>query len=107
LRNAEIVMDQHSAAIAKLSLISAKWLRLTMDESVIDFASGVISRHALRSLDALQLASALSMHEELQSGDTLLFIAADKRLLTAAAAEGLPIWNPETSAPPATLPPVN
>ncbi len=100
-------MDQHRAATIKLNLISSIWVRHAIDESVIDFASGVIARHALRSLDALQLASALSIREGLESDEDLLFIATDERLLRAASAEGIPTWNPETSAPPAPFPPVN
>jgi uncharacterized protein len=106
LRNSEMSPDQHLAALSKLHEVSAAWLRIPIDEHVVEIATEVIARHALRSLDAIQLASALSVQEQLITGESLLFIACDKRLLTAASAEGLTIWNPETtSIPPA--PPVN
>jgi predicted nucleic acid-binding protein len=106
LRNLEFDLDAASTALSDLEQVSGLWVRIAMDDRVINFASGVISRHALRSLDALQLASARALREELDESDDLLFIACDKRLLTAATAEHLTVWNPETSSVP-PIPPVN
>jgi hypothetical protein len=106
LRNLEFDLDAASTALSDLEQVSALWVRIAMDDRVINFASGVISRHALRSLDALQLASARALREELDESDDLLFIACDKRLLTAATAEHRTVWNPETSSVP-PIPPVN
>lgn len=106
-RNRELTRGELRIALEDLEGLSPAWLSVGLDDRVIQLAAEVIARHALRSLDALQLASALSLRESLLSGEDLLFIAADKRLLAAASAEGLAIWNPETSAPPAPVPPVN
>jgi len=46
--------------------------------------------HGLRTLDALHLASALTVSAD--RGETFLFLTFDLRLSSAAAAEGLPIW---------------
>ena len=73
---------------------------------MIGLTSGVITRHALRSLDALQLSSAMALRDEIDEEDNVLFIACDNRLLNAAKSEGFAIWNPEISAAP-PAPPVN
>jgi len=106
-RNRQLSSAAFRSAVSNLDEIGFFWLRVLIDEAVVQSAFGIIARHALRSLDALQLASALAMQEELEPEDNLLFIAADGRLLTAAIAEGLAVWNPETSAPPSSPPPVN
>jgi predicted nucleic acid-binding protein len=106
IRNHEMSPDQLRAALGKLHLVSTAWLRTPIEERVVELATGVITRYALRSLDALQLASTLALREQLGAGESILLIACDKRLLAAATAEGLTIWDPETSSiPPA--PPVN
>jgi len=52
--------------------------------------------HNLHATDALHLQVALEVHSRLQrQGEVLLFFAADRRLLRAAQAEGLAIFNPE------------
>ena len=63
---------------------------------VADSARALLEHHALRSYDAIQLASALITSEALQAAglSVPIFLAADDRLLNAAQAEGLPIDNP-------------
>ena len=52
--------------------------------------------HNLNATDTLHLQVALKVHSRLQrQGEVLLFFAADRRLLRAAQAEGLAIFNPE------------
>lgn len=53
-------------------------------------------RQRLRTLDALQLAVALDLHEQ---GVVEHFVAADKRLGEVAAAEGMMVINPDLSPP--------
>ena len=63
-------------------------------------AERLIGRHGfygrLRALDALQLAVALDLFEQ-----HLLdrFVAADQSLVSAAAAEGLQVLNPDSGPP--------
>jgi hypothetical protein len=106
-RNREVPQIALDAAVSDLDEVRYFWVLVSIHEAVVGRAFGIIASHALRSLDALQLASTLNLLEELSPEENLLFIASDKRLLAAASAEGLAIWNPETSAPPAALPPVN
>ena len=59
-------------------------------------AGALISRHGmtrqLRTLDAIQLAVALRVH---QAAPIDQFVCADQRLCDVAAIEGLPVVNPE------------
>lgn len=59
-------------------------------------AQDLLERYQLRSLDAIQLASALDAQAQLSAAlqPNLVFVAADQRLLTAASAEGLSTDNP-------------
>jgi len=52
-------------------------------------AAGDLRPPELRSLDAIHLATALSLKTELDG-----FVAYDARLLAAAAAQGLTCWSP-------------
>jgi len=55
-------------------------------------AQRLVNRYPLRSLDALQLATALYGHKQLNQ--SLIFVSSDKRLLNAASAEGFTIDDP-------------
>ncbi len=65
-------------------------------DGIIDLACRLLERHSLRALDAIHLASALTINQWLMTNHlpALAFLCADDRLLTAAAAEGLAIDNP-------------
>jgi uncharacterized protein len=52
----------------------------------------LVDQHPLRTLDAIQLASALAAVRSL--GVMPMFVTADSKLLAVAAAEGFPIDNP-------------
>lgn len=99
-RNGEITRDQLTFAAAQLQAAAARWTQVKVEKDVLDLADGVIERNALRSLDALQLASALHLRRTLMREEELLFIATDERLLKAATAEGIATWNPELTPAP-------
>jgi predicted nucleic acid-binding protein len=61
---------------------------------ILLLARDLIRRHALRGVDAIHLASALSLRESLT--ETVRFFAADERLLRAAEAERLAPVDVET-----------
>jgi hypothetical protein len=64
-------------------------------------AAELIQRQALRSLDAIQLASAVVAAQQLKIAPSdVLFICSDHRLLAAAAAESLLAWDPATAPAP-------
>jgi uncharacterized protein len=60
---------------------------------VLNAARDLIPRHSLRTLDAIQLASALDARKTL--GTAITFVSADHRLLPAAVAEGFVVEDPE------------
>lgn len=62
--------------------------RVALTPEVLDTAAA-LAPPSLRSLDAIHLASALSIRRDLDS-----FVAYDKRLLDAATSAGLPTASP-------------
>jgi hypothetical protein len=70
------------------------WLE-PISDSIVQLAVDLIERHPLRAYDAVQLATALSLQAELRpSGQVVLFLSADDRLVRAARSEGLQADNP-------------
>lgn len=63
--------------------------RVALTENVLEVAA-TLAPASLRSLDAIHLASALSVRQDLAA-----FVAYDKRLLDAAKAAGLPTASPD------------
>lgn len=61
---------------------------LDVGESILDSAAR-LEPSQLRSLDAIHLASALTLGDELET-----FVAYDERLVAAAAALGMPVASP-------------
>jgi predicted nucleic acid-binding protein len=67
--------------------LAAEWKGIevvSLGDDVRDLAKEVLERHPLRASDAVQLASALKIHQV----RAIKFGAADKRLRKAAALEG-------------------
>jgi uncharacterized protein len=69
-----------------------QYLVVNIDTDILVQARLLVTRHKLRTLDAIQLSSAL--HASSILGEPLTFIAADVDLLTAASAEGFSVDNP-------------
>jgi predicted nucleic acid-binding protein len=70
------------------------YLRIRLDEDVLRAARHVIERHGLRGFDGIHVASALTLQN--QWDQTVVVVAADQRLLHAAALEGLATLDVET-----------
>ena len=72
---------------------------LSVPDSLVWDSMDLIEIHSLNSVDALVLRSALNTATELHNtGDTLILVAADQRLLRAARTEGLQVFNPEVDS---------
>jgi uncharacterized protein len=59
---------------------------------IIADAVDLVARYPLRTLDAIQLASALNAQQAM--GQPLIFVSADKQLLKAAVAKGFQTEDP-------------
>jgi uncharacterized protein len=68
------------------------YLVVDLGASVLAIAQAMVAKHPLRTLDSLQLACAVEAMQLL--GVPIIFVSADQRLLTAAAAEGFVIDDP-------------
>ncbi len=65
-------------------------------------AADLIEAHHVNSTDAVLLRAALILRAAMRAGnDDLVLVSADRRLLKAAAREGLPAFDPETEDLPA------
>jgi len=60
---------------------------------VLDLASMLVDRYALRAFDAVQLAGYVALKTS-AGADVPVFVCADQELLTAARQEGIPILDP-------------
>lgn len=70
----------------------SEYLAVPLDSHVLAQARALVSKHPLRTLDAIQLASAQRASTILS--EPLTFVSSDRILLAVAMAEGLPIDNP-------------
>jgi predicted nucleic acid-binding protein len=93
----DITHDDAESALASLTQEARCIVQQPLNQPVLDQSIAVIDRQALRALDAIQLASALVVRKTLKPYDSLVFVASDKRLLEAAIAEGLKIWDPSNA----------
>jgi uncharacterized protein len=78
--------DSEAVAIARSILAQLEMIPMT--PTLLERAA-TLHPPALRALDAIHLASALVLREDLTA-----FIGYDRRLLAAAEAEGLPVISP-------------
>lgn len=82
----QLTLDAHQAADRLLADLAQTWVEVPVSQRVINTAISVLSRHRLRSGDALQLATAIVSAE----GD-VAFVTLDEDLKAAARAEGFPV----------------
>jgi len=68
-------------------------LQVELTKGILTRARDLMQRHPLRAFDAIHLASALNLKQDL--GESLTIIAADERLLQAAEAEHIDTVNVE------------
>jgi uncharacterized protein len=81
-----------------VTLCRTDYSLVRISDALLLQTQALLEHHPLRAYDALHLASALAANASLlAAGQTsLTFLAADKRLLAAAGAEGLAVDNPES-----------
>lgn len=102
-----ITQEQRDRILSRFLQDCAEYfVLLPVDRPVIDRAVELTQRHRLRGYDAVQLATALVATDtmQLQNLSSPIFVAADGDLLTAAAAEPLPVENPLSHPESTSLP---
>lgn len=94
------ISSQHALAVRQLleRHIRDEYITVGLTEGVAVLARDLLERHSLRAYDAVQLASALESSARLVAADLppLVFVSADKLLLSAAASEGLTVEDPDS-----------
>jgi predicted nucleic acid-binding protein len=81
----KLTLSAHGLAERLFAVVSQSWLEIAYTPEITDIARDLLGRHALRSLDALQLASAISVAGNARS---LPFVTLDEKLALAARSEG-------------------
>lgn len=73
--------------------IETRFLHQVLTDAVLDGASELIDRYALRAYDAIQLAGCLALKSTV-GAEPLAFVCSDQQLLEAARSELLSILDP-------------
>lgn len=96
-RNGEISAEvANQLLVAFRRHLETRFITQHVTDFVIDLASELIDRYALRAFDALQLAGYLGW--KVSSGtDVPFFVCADRVLLEAARREGAPVLDPSVN----------
>jgi predicted nucleic acid-binding protein len=76
--------------------LNTQYRVLEFTQTLAELAGQLVSQHPMRAYDAVQLASALSLHSVLTQAQlpVLVFLSADERLMTIAQRTGLLSDNP-------------
>jgi len=78
--------ERHRTADAHFAALTSNWITVGHVREVVDASLSVVSRHSLRSGDAIQLGAAVVARRFL--GADLRFVTFDKQLAAVATAEG-------------------
>jgi predicted nucleic acid-binding protein len=73
---------------------SRRMIQYPVSTAILELAGMLVDKHNLRALDSVQLATAMIAADALEPSDNLRFAVSDLRLLKAARAEGLTVWDP-------------
>jgi uncharacterized protein len=93
LREKKITALRHTRLRSAISLhMKTHYSVVILESNIIEVSKDLVTRHPLRALDALHLASALIVQSVLTQPIT--FITADLRLLAAAQGEGFAVDDP-------------
>lgn len=73
--------------------LETRFVSQMISDFVLDVASALVDRHALRAYDAVQLAGYVALRDSTGT-DVPVFVCSDQALLEAARLEGIPILDP-------------
>jgi uncharacterized protein len=97
LREREITSEELALTLrAYVTHSHQDYLLVPYSDTLMERASTLLAHHALRALDAIQLASALELKDRLPVDELpVAFLSADERLVETARREHLQARNPE------------
>ena len=87
LRERGLTPAAHRSASRTFDADWPAYVRVELVDPLLVLARDLVQRRPLRGFDAIHLASALRLRDQI--GGEVLFVASDDRLLAAAAGEGL------------------
>lgn len=90
-REGAFTAAERDRGVKRLNADLAAWILVELTAELTADAQMLLTRHDLRSGDAVQLASSLYLQRE--TGERISFAAFDVRLVTAARAEGLTLMS--------------
>jgi uncharacterized protein len=73
--------------------LEQRFVSQMINDFVLDIASGLVDRHALRAYDAVQLAGYVALRGSTGT-DVPIFVCSDRALLAAARQEGISVLDP-------------
>ena len=94
-REGALSLSQYQLACRRFERDWMALVKVELGAEILSSARGLIQRHGLRAFDAIHLASALGL--QAAANEPVTFVAADQRLLQAAAGERLATVNPEVA----------
>jgi uncharacterized protein len=88
MRARRLLVERHTAR---------EYIQIPLSDVISTQAKDLLEAHPLRAFDAIQLATALFVEQNLVAAGqaSLLFICSDQRLLAAASAVGLGVEEPK------------
>ena len=75
--------------------LESKFIRQVLTDAILDLACELLDRHSLTSFDAVQLAGYFAVRSA-AGDDVPIFACADRDLLAAAEADGVPVLDPRS-----------
>ncbi len=76
---------------------AVSFTKISVTDSLVNAAATLVDKHSLNATDAVILRSVLDLATVLRAtGDDLVLVTSDQRLLRAAQVEGVLTFNPET-----------
>ena len=95
LREALLTADEHDELVERFEHDWQGVIVVALRPALVGRIPRLVREHPLRGADAVHLASALTLQE---AGLEVVFAVADRRLVKAAAKEGLEPFDPEQAA---------
>ncbi|MDH5668365.1 MAG: type II toxin-antitoxin system VapC family toxin [Nitrospira sp.] len=87
VRESALKESQYHEVVRRFLQDWSAYVRINLDESILERSRALLERYPLRTLDSIHLASAIELQDQLNEPSVV--ISADAQLLRAAMAEGL------------------